>query len=393
MSSVRKGSKPVKAFKAFDTEETIESKSGSDKGAYRPSESEKSEREEGMLVEELAAQGIGHFNADVFFENLTRDYRGAKELYGERLISLATGESSEYVQRNIRIPEFEHALREKLKKQKRELEKKGLVRNDSLTDAAYVMAAENFLSDALEALHRASFNESHGEAQSRIGTRRDDKPYRGEPYRDIDLRKTIRRAVTRGHSRIEYDDLRAFDRATRPKREIVFCVDASGSMKGEKIAQARRAFFSLAAKALRERDRVGLLTFSSEGEDEHATNTPLPEMLISMVEASPRGKTSLARAITDAQRLFTERDTDKHIILITDINPTEGPNPFDEAIEAAGSARERSITISVVSIRAEKAAEELGQRIAQIAKGRYWAADPSDLGSIVLRDYELTRKG
>ena len=383
----------MKVFKAFDTEETIDSKSGSDKGAYRPSESEKSEREEGMLVEELAAQGIGHFNPDLFFENLTSDYRGAKDLYGERLISLATGESAEYVQRNIRIPEFEKALREKLKKQKRELEKRGLVKGDSLTDAAYTMAAQNFLADALEQLYRSSFNESHGSALSALGTRQDAKPYRGEPYRDIDVRKTLRNAARRGHSKVEWGDLRASERTSRPKREIVFCVDASGSMKGEKIAQARRAFFSLAARAMRDRDRVGLLTFSSEGEVAHTTSTPLPSMLVSMVEAAPRGKTSLARAIDDAQGLFTEREADRHIILITDINPTEGVTPEKDALDAAGRARERSITISVVSIRAEPQAVELGQRIASLAKGRYYAADAAALGAIVLHDYELARKG
>ena len=383
----------MKVFKAFDTEDTIDSKSGSEKGAYRPSESERTEREEGMLVEELAAQGMGHFNPDLFFENLTSDYRSAKELYGERLISLATGESAEYVQRNIRIPEFEKALREKLKKQKRELEKRGLVKGDSLTEAAYTMAAQNFLSDALEQLYRSSFNESHGAATSVLGTRADTKPYRGEPYRDIDVRKTLRNAARRGHSRVEWGDLRASERTSRPKREIVFCVDASGSMKGEKIAQARRAFFSLAARAMRDRDRVGLLTFSSEGEVAHSTSTPLPSMLVSMVEAAPRGKTSLARAISDAQELFTERDADRHIILITDINPTEGLKPERDALDAAGRARERSITISVVSIRAEPQAVELGQRIAAIARGRYYAAEASALGAIVLHDYDLARKG
>lgn len=382
----------MKAFKGFDTEETIDSKSGSEKGAYRPSESEKTEREQGMLIEEMAAQGIGHFNPDLFFENLTNDYRSAKELYGERLISLATGESAEYVQRNIRIPEFEHALREKLRKQKRELEKRGLIKNDSLTEAAYVMAAENFLSDALEQLHRSSFNDALGTTKSRSGMRRDDKPYRSEPYRDIDLRKTIKRAARRGHTRIERSDLRAFERASRPKREIIFCVDASGSMKGEKISQARKAFFSLSARAMREHDRVGLLTFSSEGEVSYPTSTPLPDMLISMVEVAPRGKTSLARAITDAQGLFTERETEQHIILITDINPTEGPKPFEDALKAAGRAREKNISISVVSIRAEEEAVLLGQRIAQMTRGRYYAADAGQLGSIVLHDYELARK-
>lgn len=390
---MRKGSKPVKVFKAFQPDDTIDSKSGSEKGAYRPSESEKTEREEGMLVEELAAQGLGHFNPDLFFENLASDFRSAKEIYGERLISLATGESAEYVERNIRIPEFEKELREKLKKHKRALEKRGLVKADSLTQAAYTMAAQNFLSDALEQLYRSSFNESHGSARSTLGTRSNTKPYRDEPYRDIDVRKTLRTAARRGHERIAWGDLRASERVSRPKREIVFCVDASGSMKGEKIAQARRAFFSLAARAQRDRDRVGLLTFSSEGEAAHHTSTPLPSMLISMVEAVPRGKTSLARAIGDAQGLFTERDADRHIILITDMNPTEGYAPEEEALDAAGQARERSITISVVAVRAEERALELGQRIAALAQGRFYEADASSLGAIVLHDYELARKG
>ena len=342
-----------------------------------------------MLVEELAAQGMGHFNPDLFFEKLTSDYQSAKDMYGERLISLATGESSEYVQRNIRIPEFAHQLREKLKKQKRELEKKGLMRGDSLTEAAYVMAAQNFLSDALEDLYKSSFNEDHGRAASSIGTRERDKPYRGEPFRDIDLRKTIKTAARRGHRRIDRGDLRAYERASRPRREIVFCVDASGSMKGEKIAQARRAFFSLSARAMQERDRVGLLKFSSEAELDYTTATPLPELLVAMVEVAPRGKTSLSRAIADAQKLFSERDAKRHIILITDINPTEGASPERDTLDAAGEAHERDISISVVAIKAEAQAEELGRKVAKMTGGRFFATEAAGLGAVVLQDYEL----
>jgi Mg-chelatase subunit ChlD len=381
----------VIAFVDFDKDENVEASSGTDRGvANKPDESEM-ERDESMLLEEMTAHGIGSFQPDIMMQNLTERYSHAEKLYGKTLITLATGFDSEYVKRNIRIPEFQKELEKQLKRQKQQLTEKGLIENGSLTDKAYVLATQMMLTEEIEKMYKASFNEGRGMEKSLHGEHESAKPYNNERYHDIAIRESIRMSVRRRHEGIRREDIRAYQNISRPQREIVLAVDMSGSMKGDKIVKARRAFAALLAHSLAKNDSVGLLLFNTKKIAGHHTKTPAEIMLRSLISNTPAGKTSLNTAIMDSLNLFSSDKSSRHIMLVTDANPTQGEDPYKNTIEAASIAKERGITVSFIAIKPERKSEEFATKIVEMTRGRYYKAEENSLGHIVLQDYESFR--
>ena len=372
-------------FVAPEKDETEEGVGVEGESALTKAGGDQAEREDASIVEELSAQGVASFIPDVFFENLTSNYAHAEQLYGKRLISLATGEDSEYVRRNVRIPEFRDLLKKRLKETNKNLTQARLIDDGDLTPDAYLLAAQVMLTEELERLYTSSFNEMRGKTPSRTGLPDTDKPYRKERYRDIDIRRSIRTAMRRGHDHIGEEDLAALVRTAHPRTEVIFAVDFSGSMKGEKIAKARRAFFALAAKTEQNNDGIGLVLFSSEDVKSYPVGTSLPVMLTGIVSEAPRGKTSLERAISSAIRLFSEKHNKKHVILITDMQPTQGTDPEQATLRAAAEASERKISVSVIGIEAR--GHTLADAVTEMTGGRYYEADRNSVGALALSDY------
>jgi Mg-chelatase subunit ChlD len=111
-------------------------------------------------------------------------------------------------------------------------------------------------------------------------------------------------------------------------------------------------------------------------------------MLRSLVQNTPNGKTSLNIAIRESIKLFSDNKSSKHIVLITDANPTQGEDPYKNTIEAASSAKERGITVSFIAIKPEKKSEEFATKIVEMTRGRFYKAEENSLGHILLEDYE-----
>ncbi|MFT4309302.1 MAG: vWA domain-containing protein [Candidatus Woesearchaeota archaeon] len=380
--------KRVIVFVEADKDEDVESNTGSGRGiANKPDESDM-ERNDAMLLEEMTSHGIGTFQPDIMMQNLTQRYSHAEKLYGKKLISLATGYDSEYVKRNIRIPEFHKELEKRLKAKEKELGNKGLIEEGSLTDKAFVLATQVMLTEEIERMYKTSFNDSRGLERSDRGERESVKPYNNEKYHDIALRNTIRMSIKRSHSGINKEDIRAYQNISRPSREIVLAVDMSGSMKGEKIGKARRAFAALLAHSMSRQDDTGLLLFNTGRIAGHNVKTQREVMLRSLISNSPHGKTSLGVAIMESIKLFSADSASKHIMLVTDANPTQGANPYKHTIEAASMAKENNITVSFIAINPDKKSEEFATRIVEMTRGRFYKAHENSLGHIMLEDYE-----
>jgi len=381
----------VIVFVDFEKDENVDANSGTDRGvANKPDESER-EREESMLLEEMTAHGIGSFQPDIMMQNLTERYSHAEKLYGKTLITLATGFDSEYVKRNIRIPEFQKELEKQLKKQKQQLSEKGLIEDGNLTDKAYVLATQIMLTEEIEKMYKTKFNDGRGMEKSLHGEHESAKPYNNERYHDIAIRESIRMSVKRRHEGVRKEDIRAYQNISRPEREIVLAVDMSGSMKGDKIVKARRSFAALLAHSLKKNDSIGLLLFNTEKIAGFHVKTSSEIMLRSLLINTPFGKTSLSLAIRESIKLFSDNKSSRHIMLITDANPTQGEDPYKNTIESASTAKELGITVSFIAIKPEKKSEEFATKIVEMTKGRFYKAEETSLGHIILQDYENLR--
>lgn len=112
------------------------------------------------------------------------------------------------------------------------------------------------------------------------------------------------------------------------ERDIVFVLDTSGSMAGDKIAQAREAL-KYCVHRLNPGDRFNVIRFSSDVEAFHRDMVPAePDMrnealaFIDRFRAS--GGTDIAGALAEAVAMETAAERQKAIVFLTDGLPTVG---------------------------------------------------------------------
>ena len=170
-------------------------------------------------------------------------------------------------------------------------------------------------------LEQRAFKREHETDKSEIRRYR-----RGDVFRDISLRHTIRRIMRKGKAveDINYTDLRAFEKRPSNQLDIAVCVDISASMKeGGKLRYAKMAVAELCRAAIEKHDRVGVVAFSNLGD----VMVPLTDKLTPLLEATMhmRSKqfTNIGNGLSTARRMLQKnrKENPKYIILITDGEP------------------------------------------------------------------------
>jgi len=126
-------------------------------------------------------------------------------------------------------------------------------------------------------------------------------------------------------------------------KDVVFTLDTSGSMSGEKIVQAKKAF-TYCLNSLKPRDRFGLLTFATEPrlfEDKllpaNAENIKRAKDFVGKIDAA--GSTALNDALLQSVGLFgKDSDRPRMIIFLTDGLPTSGEKDDEQIVKNVGKA-------------------------------------------------------
>ena len=134
------------------------------------------------------------------------------------------------------------------------------------------------------------------------------------------------------------------------EKDVVFVLDKSGSMAGEKIEQAKDALkFTL--NSLNEGDRFGLVTFSTgvtthKGALVPASGGNIAEAVDFVSGIKALGGTDIHDALLEALEMLPSDDRPKMIIFLTDGEPTVGVTDIDEILEdVAGENEEASIFV------------------------------------------------
>lgn len=361
-------------------------------------ENDASSIEKGKIIEAAFDQSIGAFSPDIMFEKMVRDFRTAKQLYGERLIQLLTGYDPNYVEKNIGVPEFQRELKTKIKDRVAELRNDQLVSKEgAVTDKGVTLASLVLCLEELDRLApKSCWGEHISEKKSVYGSTEGVKPFaKHDRYRDIAIKKSIKTAIRRGHQSLHEADLQSFERRSKGTFEIIYAVDASVSMKGEKLSNAKKAGVALAYKAIQNKDKVGLLLFSDEVLAEVPPSLDLVRILNTLTCVKASRQTNIAQTILKACELFS-RSAAKHLIILTDAMPTAahgGDDPYKETIEAAGVAANHSITISVIGLGLTKEGASLAEKIVEVGKGKcYTLINTKDVDVIILEDYRGLRE-
>lgn len=364
-----------------------------DKLAHSVIEGDEEKLDEGKLVNEAMNNGITSFMPDMMYEQMVQDFKTAKNIYGETLLKLVAGYNPDYLERNIKVPEFRRELRDRIKnnmdklKDDGTLDKEFRITNQGIKLASLVMYVEEL--DHI--IPEGMFGEKIHKKKSHYGEHEDIKPFKkSDRYRDIALKKSIKTALRRGHNKLEITDLKSFERQSKGKLEIIYGLDASGSMKGKKIEVAKKSGIALAFKAIQHKDNVGLIVFGEDVKESVAPCQEFHRILEHITKVKPSKETDLVSVIKESLKLFSRNSSTKHLVLLTDAVNTVGTQ--QEVMDVAAMAKEANITISIVGIQLDHEGKELAEKITSMSKGRIYVVTALDnVDRIILQDYYSIR--
>jgi Mg-chelatase subunit ChlD len=351
-------------------------------------EDDKEKISDGKLISESVNQGIGSLTPEMILENLVRDYKLAKKLYGETIIRELTGYSPNYVEKNIAIPEFKRELNKKITDKINDLKEQGFLNKDgTITDKGLTLSSLVLYVEELDHLMPKGFGEKKSKKKTAYGDREDYRMFKHDRYKDIAIKQSIKTALRRGHPALERADLKAYERQHEGHISIIYGLDASGSMKGEKLRIAKKSGIALAFKAIEEKNKVGIVVFGSDIKDFVEPTTDFMSLLRKLAEIKASMETDISKSITKSIELFPKHDT-KHLVLLTDALPTKGDVPEKETLNAVSSARENGITISIIGINLDTQGFTLAKKIVEIGQGRlYRVKDLAEVDKVILEDY------
>ncbi|MBW3014697.1 VWA domain-containing protein, partial [Candidatus Woesearchaeota archaeon] len=211
-------------------------------------------------------------------------------------------------------------------------------------------------------------------------------------YKDIELRKSLKTAIKRKHQKIAPEDLKTSQRQSRGAVNVIYGIDASASMKGDKIATCKKAGVALAYKAIHDKDKVGLIVFGKDVKDFVEPTDDFGFLLNKITRVKASRQTDFIELIKKSIELFPAGDVTNHLVILTDALPTVGKAPEEETLEAVSAARAAGITISVIGIKLDEKGEAFAKQIADLGEGRFYVVrDLKRLDKLVLEDYYSVR--
>lgn len=228
------------------------------------------------------------------------------------------------------------------------------------------------------------------------------------PAKDPAIDATLRAAAGSSRARdgnlalrITPDDLRDKIRVRKAGATILFCVDASGSMRArESIEAAKGAVLSLLVDAYKRRDRVGMVAFRGRRADILLPPTSSVEQAHSRLKELPTGGTTpLAHGLATSLSVLSrharkETSSVPWLVLVTDGNANVSIGtglPEQEARSMAACFRQRKINTLVIDTGRLLRHDTLAKQIAEAADGQYLRLD--DVGMDGLTDAVRERVG
>jgi len=133
------------------------------------------------------------------------------------------------------------------------------------------------------------------------------------------------------------------------EKDVIFVLDKSGSMQGEKIDQAKNAL-KFCVKSLKDKDRFGIIVFSTDVDEldnslltATKANIDKAERFIDKLEAT--GGTDINDALLLAIKKKPDPNRPKIIVFLTDGLPTIGVKDVDAILKNAEKSKSKSLRL------------------------------------------------
>jgi magnesium chelatase subunit D len=201
----------------------------------------------------------------------------------------------------------------------------------------------------------------------------------------------VRRGVRVGERGVALaaTDLKQHERRGPGRSHVLFLVDASGSMASQRrLEVAKGAALGLLASSYQNRDEVALMVFRAEGTDLVLPFTRhIASIEQALAEVATGGRTPLARALLDADRLLQTREP-ALLVLLTDGRANlsaEGGDPWEEALAACASLRAACAGVLVVDCEPGPILLGRARVLAQALGAECIALDDMDSAALSLR--------
>ena len=345
--------------------------------------------EEGKVLSESFNQNLSSFVPDLTFRNLVNNYKNAKQIYGEFILRKLTGYDPSFIEKNIKIPEFQEEVKKNIEDNIKKLKKDGLLNKEGeITDYGVRLSSLVLYAEELDALKIRGLGEKKDKKKDIYGDKTDARSFKKTRYRDLAIKQSVKTAIRRGHKELQKEDLRVFERERKGSISIIYALDASGSMKGEKISMGKKAGVALAYKAINERNKVGLIVFGDEIKNMVPPTLDFNEILKSITTIKAKSETDFAASIKKAIEMFGNSKETKHLVLLTDALPTKGPKPEEETLKAVSMARDAKVTLSLIGINLDAEGDKMAKKIIEVSQGRlYRVTNINHLDTVILEDY------
>ncbi|MBI4145172.1 VWA domain-containing protein [Candidatus Woesearchaeota archaeon] len=351
--------------------------------------------EDGKLIADAFNRGVGSFTPDMLFAQMVKNYSLARQLFGDTILRLVSGYNPDYIQKNLPIPEFRQQLLSNIRRNIDRLKDADLIEKDGIISSKGIDLASMVLyTEELDHLvPKGVFGEKTAKRISHYGERAEARSFhKGDRYKDVSVRKSLKLALRRGHKDILPNDLKTQERQAKGTISVIYGIDASASMKGAKIEQCKKAGIALAYQAINKKDKVGLVVFGSDVKDFIAPTDDFTLLLRTLTTIRASRETDFTALITKAIELFPPGPVTKHLIILTDAMPTVGEQPREETVAAVGQARAAGITLSIVGIQLDKNGTSLAQNMVRVGDGRlYQVRNLNEIDRLVLQEYDAIR--
>ena len=356
--------------------------------------SDKTTLEHAELIHEATNRSIGAFTPDMLYAQLTKNFSIAKQLLGDKMIRLLTGYDPNYIEKNLKIPEFRKELQKAINENINSMKDENLLDDDGMiSDTGAELGAMVYVRELDQYIAKDKIGEKINKKTAHYGEKADTRFFKkGDRYKDLNVKRSVHMAIRRGRQKLMPQDLMTSQREGKGRVSIIFALDASSSMKGEKIETCKKAGIALSYKAIADKDDVGLIIFGSEIKQAIPPTKDFSTLLKAIAHIRASKQTDLAKMIFKSAELFPPTGETKHLIILTDALPTVGAQPEQDTLKAVSAARSAGITVSMIGIQLDKEGIKLAKQITMMGEGRFHQVkDLGKVGQFVLEDYYAVR--